>query len=283
MHSFTFGWRTISLGIFVSPFGEQECNDLCCRMAHLYRLVGKRCNIKFLLQQFDPSIGNSEQLGLCTKELSAGLSFFIGLAGNAVAFLGCDEAVHMSEEIKNLRINVSRAMIASIMINGVLAFGMLIATLFCAGELTAAFESPTGAKAFNDIVSLVLAGLFSSYFMAAGLLLYRRINNSIKTPSEDISETISPLEQLTWGPWRIQGFFGIANNIFACIFLVIINFFSFFPPTSTVTPTSMNYSVLVFGSVILFSIVYYLLYARKFYTGPVVGIRGYINIAASSP
>lgn len=91
-----------------------------------------------------------------------GLSFFIGLAGNAVAFQGVDSAIHvckslplnlggkiandfqMSEEIKNARINVPRAMIASIVINGMLGFGMLLAIIYCAGDLTAAFESPTG-------------------------------------------------------------------------------------------------------------------------------------------
>lgn len=50
----------------------------------------------------------------------------------------------MSEEIRNPRMNVPRAMVASILINGVLAFGMLIAALFCAGDLTAAFQSATG-------------------------------------------------------------------------------------------------------------------------------------------
>ncbi|KAI9647889.1 hypothetical protein NHQ30_004277 [Ciborinia camelliae] len=128
------------------------------------------------------------------------------------------------------------------------------------------------ATALNDILSLVLAGLFSSYFMAAALLLYHRVNKNIKTSSEDISEIISPVGRLTWGPWRINGVFGIANNIFACVFLVIITFFSFFPPTAKVTPATMNYSVLVFGSVVLFSIIYYVAYARKFYTGPVVEI-----------
>lgn len=128
------------------------------------------------------------------------------------------------------------------------------------------------ATAFNDIISLVLAGLFSSYFIAAALLLYHRINNNIKTSSEGISDAISSPGQLTWGPWKIKGAWGIANNIFACIFLVIITFFSFFPPTAEITPATMNYSVLVFGSVVIFSIFYYVLYAQKFYTGPVVEI-----------
>lgn len=50
----------------------------------------------------------------------------------------------MCEEMKNPRISVPRAMISSILINGVLAFAMLIALLYCAENLETAFSSPTG-------------------------------------------------------------------------------------------------------------------------------------------
>lgn len=123
---------------------------------------------------------------------------------------------------------------------------------------------------FNDILSLVLAGLFSSYEMAAALLLYRRCTGGLQVEDENsASDMSSPLDKLVWGPWRIKGTLGIANNLFACIWLVLIIFFSFFPPTAQVTPSTTNYSVLVFGAVVIFSIVYYLVWAKKFYVGPV--------------
>ena len=50
----------------------------------------------------------------------------------------------MSEEIQNASKIVPRAMISSMLLNGVLGFGMLIAVLFCLGDITAALESPTG-------------------------------------------------------------------------------------------------------------------------------------------
>jgi choline transport protein len=50
----------------------------------------------------------------------------------------------MCEEIKNPCMNVPRAMLAGIFINGLLGFGILLAALFCAGDLNAASESPTG-------------------------------------------------------------------------------------------------------------------------------------------
>lgn len=51
----------------------------------------------------------------------------------------------MSEEVKNSTTNVPRAMILSTMINGVLAFGMLVTVLFCAGNINEAVtNAPNG-------------------------------------------------------------------------------------------------------------------------------------------
>lgn len=50
----------------------------------------------------------------------------------------------MSEEVKGASKTVPRSMLLSILLNGILGFGMLLAVLFCAGDLTAAAASPTG-------------------------------------------------------------------------------------------------------------------------------------------
>jgi choline transport protein len=50
----------------------------------------------------------------------------------------------MSEEIINASVVVPRTMILAVLLNGVLGFAMLIAVLFCAGDLTAAIANPTG-------------------------------------------------------------------------------------------------------------------------------------------
>ena len=50
----------------------------------------------------------------------------------------------MCEEIKNASTVVPWTMIASLAINGVLGLAMLIAVLFCIGDITAAVQSPTG-------------------------------------------------------------------------------------------------------------------------------------------
>jgi choline transport protein len=50
----------------------------------------------------------------------------------------------MSEEIVNASTIVPRLMIACIVLNGATGLGMIIVVLFCAGDLTAALDSPTG-------------------------------------------------------------------------------------------------------------------------------------------
>lgn len=52
--------------------------------------------------------------------------------------------MQMSEEITNAPVAVPRSIMLSVLINGSLGFGMLIATLFCLGDIEKALESPTG-------------------------------------------------------------------------------------------------------------------------------------------
>lgn len=132
-----------------------------------------------------------------------------------------------------------------------------------------------GSAAFNGVVSISIAGLFGSYLMAVSLLLYRRLSGDIAAPdssqsSEPLANTTSP--NLTWGPWRIYGVWGILNNILTCAFLLYFLFFSFWPSFIQVTPQNMNWSVLVTGTAMIFSVSYYLLWARKVYKGPIIEI-----------
>lgn len=50
----------------------------------------------------------------------------------------------MSKEIRNASTVVPRSLITSIMLNGFLGFGILVAVFFCVGDLEAATKSPTG-------------------------------------------------------------------------------------------------------------------------------------------
>lgn len=131
--------------------------------------------------------------------------------------------------------------------------------------------------AFNGVISVSIAGLFSSYLLTSCLLLYRRCTGGIVLSSAALethatSSTPDGMARATWGPWRIPGALGIANNAFACIYLLFVFFFSFWPSYADVTPENMNWSILVTGAIALLSAVYYLVWARRTYHGPVIEV-----------
>lgn len=298
---------------------------------------------------------------------SDGLSFLVGLSGLAFAFLGLDGAYHMSEEIERPSVIVPRSIMLTLCINGSLGFGMVIAVLFCMGDMDKALDSPThfpfmeifrqathsigGATAmsaiicvlamcanigfmasasrmmwsfardrglpgwkflskveprtmvpvwsitaisvicvllslitigslsgFNIVVSLTVAALYLSYLMAIVLLLYRRLTGGITYASDSPSQLANTAgTRLVWGPWRF-GKFGIPINIIACAYLILILVFSFFPAAMKIAdPIEMNYSVVIMGFVVIFSMAYYVVYARKTYEGPIVEVDSSSN------
>lgn len=131
--------------------------------------------------------------------------------------------------------------------------------------------------AFNGVISVAIAGLFSSYLLTSSLLLYRRCTGGIVPASEAFDEaptaTSDGMIRVTWGPWKIPGALGIANNVFACAYLAFVFFFSFWPTFAAVSPANMNWSILVTGAIAILSAVYYLVWAKHTYHGPVVEVN----------
>lgn len=107
--------------------------------------------------------------------------------------------------------------------------------------------------AFNAIVSITTAGLFTSYSIPISLHLLRRMNGDNLRP----------------GPWTM-GRFGIIANVISLVFLTIAVFFSFWPPAIPVTSISMNWSCVMFGGVVIIGLAWYLLYGKRNYHGPVI-------------
>lgn len=126
------------------------------------------------------------------------------------------------------------------------------------------------STALNDVISLVLEGFYTSYFMACGLLLYRRVRGDIGLADGSVGS--NSLKPYTWGPWRIPGALGTANNVCACVYLIVLSFFSFWPTALPVTPANMNYSSLVTGTVVVCSVTYYVTWAHRVYKGPIVEV-----------
>ena len=125
------------------------------------------------------------------------------------------------------------------------------------------------STAFNAVISLSVSSLYGSYVIVESLMLYHRCVGNIRSRSDTARQTDNALE-LTWGPFHVPGVVGIAVNAFAIVFGIIITFFSFWPVATPVAPPGMNYSILMTGSVVLFAVFYYVVWARKIFTGPIV-------------
>ncbi|KAI0467481.1 amino acid/polyamine transporter I [Xylaria cf. heliscus] len=326
---------------------------------------------------------------------SQSLSYLVGFTGNVAAFVGADAAVHMAEEMENPAINVPRAIIITVLFNSSTGWGMVLAILFCLGDINSVLTSPTGipfieilyngagkagatamtiviiatilcavigfattasrmvwsfAKdrglpfyrfiqkvhprtrvpvvaiavvtlipcllnliyigslaAFNDVISLSVSGLYASYLIPCSFLLWRRVTGQIRPHRVEEPGAEIPLERerdpniphqptledncgsnmlfqekvVEWGPWRIPGLLGILNNTFACLFCVWVLFWDFWPPETPPTTQSMNYCVVVTGSVIIFAIARYFLGGKAEYRGPLVNYE--VKAPATSP
>ena len=142
---------------------------------------------------------------------------------------------------------------------------------------------------FDDVTSITVAGLYSSYLIAVSLLLWRRCQGHISLFHDNSAKISESSEKpgsvrkpqtltntvnapLTWGPWHVPGIWGIALNGFVCVFLAVAWFFSFWPTTLPVTPANMNYNAILWGGVVILSVTYYLFRGRNEYNGPIVEV-----------
>jgi choline transport protein len=71
---------------------------------------------------------------------SQGLSFMVGLPSSVFCLVGVDSCVHMAEEVKNASKVVPRAIQYSVLLNGALGLAMMVAYLFCLGDLDDVIE-----------------------------------------------------------------------------------------------------------------------------------------------
>lgn len=112
--------------------------------------------------------------------------------------------------------------------------------------------------AFYAITSLLTVALLQCYCLSIGCLLWRRIFHP---------ETL-PRAQFSLGRW------GIPINCLAVFYSFWSFFWSFWPQLFPVTTLNFNWASVIFVSVLLISIVYYIIIGRKRYTGPVALVEG---------
>lgn len=111
--------------------------------------------------------------------------------------------------------------------------------------------------ALNNITSLSLCAILSSYIVSIGLVFWRRLTNRPLLPSKfSLSKPV-----------------GLALNAFSLAFLAIVYVFSFFPGVVNPTVAEMNWAALIYGAVLIFAVLYYIVKARFTYDGPVEYVR----------
>lgn len=110
--------------------------------------------------------------------------------------------------------------------------------------------------AFNAIMSLGTAALFSSYMISITCVRIRRWRGQ-------------PLPPARWSMGRLSPFV----DTISVLVLAIIWTFTFFPLTRDVDPENMNWGILIYGAVAIGSLAYYFAYARKVYKGPVTRVK----------
>lgn len=110
--------------------------------------------------------------------------------------------------------------------------------------------------ALNAIVSLGVVALLSAYFITIACLVWKRLRG----------------ESLPSRRWSLGGY-GLAINIVSLLFLTPIYFFAFWPLSTPVTPKSMNWAVVMYGGVVIWSLAYYFSWGKHSYVGPVAVVK----------
>jgi choline transport protein len=126
----------------------------------------------------------------------------------------------------------------------------------------------------NDVVSLPISALYTSYLICACLLLYQRSSGGVKLAHETSADQLvnTTGAPLSWGHFHIPGIWGILINALTIGYLLMGIAFSILPSTVAVTASTMNWSVVGTGGVVVLSTIYYVISAKGRYKGPIIEI-----------
>jgi amino acid transporter len=105
-------------------------------------------------------------------------------------------------------------------------------------------------EAFNAMTSLNQCAILGSYMIGIGCKIYARVQGS-----------------LPGSPWSL-GRYGLYVDVLAVLLLAPLFVFAMFPGSASVDAGNMNWGVLLFGSVVLLSTIYFLVTGRHYYVSP---------------
>ncbi|KAK3716633.1 hypothetical protein LTR37_006263 [Vermiconidia calcicola] len=274
-----------------------------------------------------------------------GLASLIGMVNPIGVLIGYDCSVHMSEEVQDASIVLPKALIWSVVPNGLMALVMGATFIFCIGDVDEVLASPTyepfiqvffnatqsyaGATIMTLIIMIMLTSacisevatasrqlwsfardggvpfsgwlshvspgwnipiraVFVSVLISTLLSLinigsYVALNaiNSLGVVSLLFSYTVT-ISCLVWRrlygaplpprPWSL-GKYGLPINVISICFVTPLLFFAFWPVSANPDATGLNWSPVMFVSILVVALVYYVVWARHVYTGPVVLVK----------
>lgn len=128
-----------------------------------------------------------------------------------------------------------------------------------ARQFTTSYTSPSplpNTTKTNHQPFQTLTGLLSSYIICIACVLTKRLRGEPFPPSR----------------WSL-GRAGTPINIISLAFLAVAWVFMFFPAAPNPNPAGFNWSIIIYGAVILFFIIFYMVKGRHQYSGPVVLVR----------
>lgn len=112
--------------------------------------------------------------------------------------------------------------------------------------------------AFEAIISLQLMALMATYSISIGCVWYQRTLNGGK--------------HLPPAPWSL-GRYGSWINGIGWLYSVYVFFWCTWPPLANPPLDTVNWAPVMFGGVLILSLVYYFVWGRRIYTGPVALVR----------
>lgn len=109
--------------------------------------------------------------------------------------------------------------------------------------------------AFNAFTSLTVSSSYISFTLAAGCLLWRKLTR----------------QPLKYGPFTL-GRAEIPLLIYSIAYSIVGAFFAFWPQAPKPSAQSMNWAVVVVSGTLIGSLVYWFIWGRKTYTGPIIEV-----------
>lgn len=121
--------------------------------------------------------------------------------------------------------------------------------------------------ALNAILSLSTIALYTSYIIPITCLIFMRLRVKDKVYDSPAGHAEISEERLVFGPWNL-GRWGMAINIYGACYATLLVPFMALPTSLPLTSETMNYAGPIFGFVLCFASVDYLVRGRKVFVGP---------------